>query len=116
MKNMDNLEQKSETQPTSESAEQKETPVVVYENKEEVKSRKERVGNEVIEKYLRGTAFEGKNVSLEDTIAETMNMNSSEEVDHTLEQMGISKDASGKFRLQNPERKDVPVRGNLKNV
>ncbi|MDP3985226.1 MAG: hypothetical protein Q8P82_00540, partial [bacterium] len=80
---------------------------VVEEETETAIDRKDKVGKEIVDQYLKGTAFEREDVSVEDTVTALYDI-PADSSDSTLKDLGISKDKGGRYRLQNPERADVP--------
>lgn len=66
-------------------------------NKDTEKKRKEEILPSLYEKYIKGTPFE--NLKLEEVAGKLFN---DRDGNTALEQIGISKDKNGRYRLKNP--------------
>ena len=83
-----------------------EVPGRGFASKEERLAHKERVGNDLVARYLKDTPYEDQ--TLEEMVRGVSGAASEKEAQEMLKTLGISKDKAGRFNLKNPERPDVP--------
>lgn len=81
-------------------------PLKVFADKPERSAHKEKIGDELVARYIKDTDYEDQ--TLDEMVRSISGAQSEKEAADMLKALGISKDKSGRFNLKNPERPDVP--------